>query len=121
MKAATRTESDIMGKAKELQTTTNIVKSILATNTRARNSDSFLYLEVLRLIGLSNGIDLEGMAITTFLLNMKEYGFPCFETVRRTRQKLQQHHPELAGDSDVEAQRVVNEEIFRQYARRVNI
>lgn len=110
-----------MGKAKELQTTTKIVKSILATNTRARNSDSFLYLEVLRVIGLSNGIDLEKMAVTTFLMNMKECGFPCFETVRRSRQKLQQHYPELAGDSDVEGQRVVNEDIFKQYARRVNV
>lgn len=36
---------------------------------------------------------------------------------RRTRQKLQQHHPELCGCDEVEAYRVVNEERFKNYAR----
>ena len=48
---------------------------------------------------------------------MKDYGFPGFETVRRSRQKLQATFPELAGDADVEGMRRVNEETFRDYAR----
>lgn len=48
---------------------------------------------------------------------MKEYNMPAFETVRRTRQKIQHDNPELSGCDDVEAKRMVNEEMFRDYAR----
>ena len=49
--------------------------------------------------------------------NRKVFGLPAFESVRRTRQKLQAAHPELAGDSNVEAQRMLNEGVFKEYAR----
>ena len=39
------------------------------------------------------------------------------ETVRRTRQKIQAAHPELAGIENVEAMRELREETFRNYAR----
>lgn len=108
-----------MSKAKELQTTTDLVKTILQHSPNARNSDNYLYLRVLETIGKRNNIDIESMPMPRFLLHMKEYGFPCFESVRRTRQKLQAAFPELAGDTEVEALRSVNEEVFRDYARRI--
>lgn len=110
-----------MGKAKELYNTTKTVKEILMQDERARNSDSFLYFKVLVVIGNINGIDISKMSVPTFLLHMSEMGFPPFESVRRTRQKIQQHHPELAGCKAVEEQRILNEEIFREYAKKVNI
>ena len=63
------------------------------------------------------GIDLEKMTVPFFLLNLHGAGFPGFETVRRTRQKIQQHHPELAACEAVEGFRAVNEQEFREFAR----
>ena len=110
-----------MSKSKELYTTTKLVKQILEQDKRARNSDSFLYFRVLGVLGQAREIDINSMSVPTFLLNMAEYGFPCFETVRRTRQKIQQCNPELAANSNVEAQRIINEEEYRDYARQVMV
>lgn len=101
----------------ELKTTADIVKDMLMRYPETRNSDNVLYLKVLELIGWKNGIDINSMSIPRFLMHMKDYGFPCFESVRRTRQKIQASCPELAGNDTVEAQRVLNEEVYRDYAK----
>lgn len=105
-----------MNNAKNLYVISNIVKAILEQDEQSRNSDSFLYLNVLRIIGSRNGIDINKMSITTFLLNMNKYGFPKFESVRRSRQKIQAEHPELAANSQVESHRKMNERVYRDYA-----
>lgn len=101
----------------ELQTTTKLVKAILEEDKQARNSDSFLYLKVIETIADQKGINLYGISIPVFLVSMKENGFPGFETVRRTRQKVQQHHPELAACDNVKGMRMINETEFRKYSR----
>ena len=101
----------------ELQNTTQLVKAILEEDKQARNSDSFLYLKVLEHISEKEGFAINHMTVPYFLENMKEYGFPGFETVRRTRQKVQQHHPELAASKKVAGMRMIQETEFRQYAR----
>ena len=101
----------------DLKNTTALVKSILEQDKQCRNSDSYLYLKVLSVVGKQKGIDIEKMPVTYFLLNLHGAGFPGFETVRRTRQKLQQHHPELAACETVENFRVENETQYRAYAR----
>jgi len=50
-------------------------------------------------------------------LHLSEYGFPAFESCRRTRQKLQAEHPELSAIPEVELQRNLNEMVFRDYAK----
>ena len=107
-----------MGKLNELNNTTAMVKAVLMTHPQARNSDNYLYYEICKKIGHNHGIDIDKMFIPTFLLHLKEHGFPGFETVRRTRQKIQAEHPELCGSSTVEGQRLLNEEVFRDYARK---
>jgi hypothetical protein len=101
----------------DLQNTTQLVKAILEEDKQARNSDSFLYLKVLEHISQKEGFAINHMTVPYFLENMKEYGFPGFETVRRTRQKVQQHHPELAACDKVKGMRMIEETAFRQYAR----
>lgn len=100
----------------DLKNTTALVRSILEQDIQCRNSDSLLYLRVITTIGNRNGIDIEEMSIPHFLLNLHGAGFPGFETVRRTRQKLQQHHPELAACERVEGFRAEREKEFRAYA-----
>ena len=104
----------------DLKTVSKLVKDILEQDKQSRNSDSFLYLKVLEAYGVKNGIDISSMSVPYFLLNMKKSGFPGFETVRRSRQKIQATFPELAACEKVEAMRIVNEEKFKAYARSVS-
>ena len=110
-----------MSISKKLYQTNKLVKSILEEDEKARNSDSYLYLQVLYRVGKVKGIDVNAMSVPQFLTHRNQLGFPCFETVRRTRQKIQAEHPELASCDDVEAQRVINERVYREYARRKRI
>lgn len=102
-----------------LTTTTKIVKAILEENQQARNSDSYLYLEVLDLWGEQHDIDVIQWPVEKFLLDMAKLGAPPFESVRRTRQKIQQTYPHLAACKKVEEQRIANEEVYRAYAQGV--
>ena len=101
----------------ELKNTTELVMDLLEQNEQCRNSDSYLYLKVLSVVARQNGINLYELPVPVFLLTMKDSGFPGFETVRRTRQKIQQHHPELAACEAVEGFRAENEAAYRAFAR----
>ena len=106
-----------MNKANELKTTKGLVKTILTEIPQTRNSDSFLYLKVLQRIAGANDINLERMSIPNFLLSLPSSPFPCFESVRRSRQTLQRENPELSADAEVEAYRDENEVVFREFSR----
>lgn len=110
-----------MGKSRELQTTTELVKGILERCPEARNSDNVLYIKVLNEYGKQKGIDLENMSIISFFMQMKELGVPPTKTVNRCRRKIVEKHPELAGNDTVEGFRTVNEETFREYGRKVMV
>lgn len=104
-----------MDKLKELKTTTAIVKDILENDTFARNSDDYLYYMVCRRI---DGISVH-LPFWKVTLNRKQYKFPSFKSVERARRKLQRTYPEFSGDPDVEAQRMLNEEVFSDFAKGV--
>lgn len=106
-----------MSKAKELHTTTDLVKGILENCPETRNSDNILYLKVCEKIGNEHGINLASISVPHFFLHLKAYKLPQYETVGRARRKIQSEYPELSGDSTVTAQRMLNEEVFRDYAK----
>lgn len=101
----------------DLKNTTALVKSILEQDKQCRNSDSFLYLKVLSVTAKQKGIDLEKMTVPYFLLNLHGAGLPPFESVRRARQKIQEHNPHLAACEAVEVFRAENEAEFRAYVK----
>lgn len=103
----------------ELRNTTALVKEALKSNPRARNSDNYLYYLICKAKLAGWGVDITALSFADGLLKRSEYNLPAFETVRRSRQKIQQHNPELAGTADVEAQRAILEDEFRNYARQV--
>lgn len=105
---------------RELMTTSKLVKTILEQDKQARNSDSFLYFKVLEYYGNKKGIDIHGMSIPAFLLNMSAWGFPPFESVRRSRQMLQAKHPELAANDKVEAWRDAKEMEYRAFVNEMS-
>ena len=96
-----------------LISTKALVKSILEVDEQARNSDSFLYFRLLEKIDRT----LLTVSVNDFLLGMSEMGIPPFESVRRTRQKLQAECPWLAACQKVAEGRAENEEIYREFAR----
>lgn len=100
----------------ELKTTTQLVKSILEVDELARNSDSILYLRVLEHIAKEEGIQLEHLSVRRFLISQNIFPFPPFESVRRTRQKVQATFPELASDKWLAKIRAENEKEYRAYA-----
>lgn len=108
-----------MNKARELITTTDLVRMILKQHPEARNSDNQLYYFVIKTLGKHKGIDIESMSMTHFLLHMKDYKIPSIETVGRCRRKIVESHPELAGNDVVEGHRSLNEEVYRDYGRKV--
>ena len=95
---------------KEFKQVKNVVKTILTEYTQTRNSDNLLYLIVIETIGKGN---IE-KPISEILLNLEELGLPCFETVRRTRQKLQAENPDLQACDIVQDFRTAREEEFRK-------
>lgn len=106
-----------MNKLKELTNTTKLVKIILEQDFRARSSDYFLYLKVIEYQAAERGIDLTNISVPVFLMRSAEWKFSPFETVRRTRQKIQAEFPELAACEQVEDFRTENEQAFREYSR----
>jgi hypothetical protein len=101
---------------KDLRNTTKLVKAILEENEMARNSDSYLYLKVLEHISRREDLGLEYMTVIYFLSNISKMPVPGFETVRRTRQKVQADCPDLASNKKVAEMRMENEKEFKSYA-----
>lgn len=95
---------------KEFKQTRIIVKKILEENPHTRDSDMALYVKVIEMLN-RNALDKPIMDV---LQNLEFYGLPCFETVRRTRQKLQSENPNLKACGIVQDFRTEREEEFRK-------
>lgn len=106
-----------MSKKRELITTKTLVKNILENESASRNSDNLLYLRVIGKVAERKGIDLDSISVSEYLKSMSELGFPPFETVRRVRQNIQEHNPELSSIERIQAKRKENEKVFRKFAR----
>ena len=102
---------------KDLKTIKALVKLILEQDPKARNSDSYLYFRVINYVAKLHNIDLSKLSVISFLITMSQSPFPPFESVRRTRQKVQEKCPELAACAEVQELRAENEEVFREFAR----
>lgn len=96
----------------ELKRTSAIVLKILKEDIRARKDDNYLIKRVHEVV-------LPGASELTLnqvlgLITRKE--LPCFESIRRARQKAQEKHPELT-DVDAMIYRIDKEEEYREFAR----
>lgn len=100
----------------DLRTVSGLVTNILENNPQARNSDSFLYLKVLEAVAERDGVTLNNVTVHDFLTKMYS-NFPGFETVRRSRQKVQEKNPALRACETVTEYRAENEKIYRSFAR----
>ena len=102
-----------MNQQNQMKQISKLVKQILTEDTTARNSDTFLYLQVCHHL---NPSALE-QPFWKVLSSLKHHNLPPFETVRRTRQKIQAECPELSGVDEVEVARAELETEYRDFAR----
>ena len=95
---------------KEFKQVRKLVKGILEECPNSRNSDNVLYTKVVE--KMNKGALEKPFAEVMFTL--EDLGLPCFETVRRTRQKLQAEYPDLQACDVVQDFRTEREEEFRK-------
>lgn len=100
----------------ELSTVKELVRFVLSTDRIARNSDTYLYLKVIKQQAEQRNIDLSMVSVDSFFLCGINDGFANYESVRRARQKLQADCPDLRGNERVQAARRENETVFREWA-----
>ena len=73
---------------------TSTVEKVLREHKDARDSDFRTIGWVIKL----TRPEIMSMSFSAVLWNHKELGLPSFETIRRTRQKIQHDNPELRGE-----------------------
>ena len=93
----------------DIKSTETLVYRILESDKRARYDDRYLFLQVL----MAKNVNVN-QSVCEFLMNSE---YPSFETVRRTRQKIQACVPVLRPDSKHQRKRKEAEEDFLRYAR----
>lgn len=95
-----------------------ILKENTKENTDARNDDMKLYLLVCnRCYQRYENQDIGGLPFAVIMNCYKELHLPHFESVRRSRAKLQASHPELAPSPEVQRGRKRCEHMYRTYAK----
>lgn len=85
----------------------NLVYEILETDVKARNSDSYLFVEIVRKTA-------PALVYAPLAIAMADTRIPNYETVRRARQSVQANNPQLCADSSVEAMRALEEESYKE-------
>lgn len=104
-------------KVRDIQTVQDMVEDILTECRQARNSDNVLCFKVYQKMLDKKGYDITKMSAAMLFLNMKTYGLPSTETIRRSRQKIQADNEWLRADRNIAEAREENEKVFRDYAR----
>ena len=64
-----------------------------------------------------NYLDAGAMPLAEIMTQHKYLGLPSFESVSRTRRKLQARYPELVGSRHVQKMRATGEKAYRRYAK----
>lgn len=96
-----------------LYDTQKLVQEILFENPQARKSDRILFLEMCKRTRAMLFID---EPFEWVLMNAELVGLPNYESVGRTRRKVQELFPELK-DNEVAVNRAIKEEEYIEYAR----
>jgi hypothetical protein len=95
----------------------NIVMEVLQEVPETRSCDNMLYFKVCEKVNPM----YTNFPFCQIMQNIQRYGFPSYKSVERARRKIQSKFPELAGSEEVEAMRALEEERYREYARKVNV
>ena len=98
-----------------LKTVEKKVRAALEDYPDTRDDDMKLFLTVARTcIYETRGVGI--FPLEDIINNYRAYGIPCFESVRRTRQKIVEKHPELGCSPEVRRARGRAQAMYRKYA-----
>ena len=86
-----------------------VVKFLLEKYPQARDDDRFLIIAVYRRFGADVN--------KPFWRILSDHTLPNFESIRRSRQKIQQENPELRATDKVEEIRSAEQIEYREFAR----
>ena len=89
-----------------------LVKEVLEENEKARNSDNILYVQICYMLNPS----VAQLPFGEVMFYLDRYGLPPFESVRRTRQKLQAERPDLRPNDEVALFRAENETAYKEFS-----
>lgn len=90
----------------------NVVKNVLENDPKARDNDGYCYIKVASIL---LGRDVSHTTLIDALVYSKD--FPKTESVRRTRQKIQNKNPHLRSSEKVAEWRAEQEKIFKAYSQ----
>ena len=88
------------------------VRALLIKNPIYRDSDTLLYVAYC----MEEKPEVRRMTFCEVMENLKELGLPTYESVGRSRRKIQEREPDLKGSKDVEEFRYENFKLAREYA-----
>ena len=97
---------------KELKRTSEIVLKILKEDRLARSDDNYLIKRVHNVV-LPGASDMTLNQVLGLITTKK---LPCFESIRRSRQKMQERYPEL-NDVNAMIHRADKEREYREFVR----
>ncbi len=100
----------------ELKKIKDLVFETLKQGEVFRENDDKLYLAICVKVFSYNDRCLTTMTVGEFFTNRKRLGLPSFESVRRSRQKVMEEHPELKPCEKVLEARKKQEEKFYKFA-----
>ena len=98
---------------KDLKTIESRVRAILSNYKEARDDDMILYLLYCNRYG---EVRVGKLPFEMVIKNYKFFGIPCFESIRRARQKIQAATPELGCSTDVRRARRKQQVKYKAYA-----
>lgn len=105
----------------ELKDTKKLVENLLREYPALRGNDDVLYLEVLKKFSphWNNSrinTNIENVSIGEFFAERKKRKLPSFESVRRSRAKIMEEHPELKPCEKVQKGREIQREKYYDMA-----
>ena len=104
-------------KMNQLEKIEDRVLSVLESNTQSRSDDRVLYLLVCNSYS-NNENPIGKMPFEVVMKHNRELKLPHFESVRRTRQKIQATHPELGCLTEYRRNRKKMQKLYTDYARK---
>lgn len=100
---------------RKLKSVEDKVLAILKDNPEARNDDMLLYVLVCKDCYKWSGTDIERLPFGVVMASYKTMNIPHFESVRRSRQKVQEKHPELDSSPEVKKARHRCQHMYQNY------
>jgi hypothetical protein len=85
------------------------IREVLTRRPELRDSDSLLIAHIWYKEATESGINLETTSAFQFLKHLQAEKFTSTESIRRSRQKVQEQHAETRGQKYLERQAKANE------------